>query len=58
MSQRQGLWAQLDWIDRLEVLGILLMLAYAALAAIDPILARSILYAVTDPVKTFFESLG
>jgi len=46
----RSFWARLHWIDRLEVLGILAMLAYCALAAIDPVLARAIGYAITDAI--------
>jgi hypothetical protein len=59
MSNRGGsFWARLDWWGKLEVLGIGVILAYAALSVIDPVLARSLLNSLTDPAKAFFESLG
>jgi len=46
------MWAQMDWIARLEVIGIILMLAYCALAAIDPVLADSVGNALIDFLRS------
>ena len=59
MSNRGGsVWSRLDWWGKLEVLGIGVVIAYAALSVIDPVLARSILHSITDPARAFFASLG
>jgi len=57
MSQRRGLWAQLDWWGKLEVLGIIAIVAFCALAAVDPVLADSLFNSVADPLRSFFEGL-
>lgn len=49
MSNRGGsVWSRLDWWGKLEVLGIGLALVYCIIAAINPVLAESIGFALVD----------
>jgi hypothetical protein len=47
----RSFWAKLDWWGKLELLGIAAMIGFCMLTVIDPILARSIAYAVADIIR-------
>jgi len=48
----RSFWARLHWWDKLEMVGAVLIFLFIVIAGVDETLARSILYAVTDFLRT------